>query len=113
MVVCDDPYGDCSTAVINPYDSHLSTNITVQLTTTVHSDVAFEDPVTGQTVTDLTLDNPAEHLAVSSGYSDAGEPIVITTSQDPVDPNEATGDQVTTMKLVGNMSCAGFRGHHP
>lgn len=102
MVVCDDPYGNCSTGTINPYDSHLSTNITVQLTTTVHSDVAFEDPVTGQTVTDLTLDTPAEHLAVSSGYSDTGEPIVVTTSQDPGDSNGPIADQVTTMKLVGN-----------
>lgn len=102
MVVCDDPYGNCSTATINPYDSHLSTNITVQLTTTVHSDVAFVDPVSNQTVTDLTLDNPPEHLAVSSGYSDGGDPIVITSSQDPVDAAGTIADQVTTMKLVGN-----------
>lgn len=76
---------------------------TVRLTTRVHSDESFEDPATGQIVNDITIQNPEEHLSISAGYSYSGEPIVSTVFTDGADPSGTVADQVTSIRLQGNL----------
>ncbi|MGI8401122.1 MAG: esterase/lipase family protein [Gemmatimonadaceae bacterium] len=91
-----------ATEMWDPYDSRVSGNIAITLTTYFHSDEAFQDPVTGQTVNNLTIQSPTENLNFFAGYDYSGNPIVRTSFLNGADASGSVPDQVTQMTVVGN-----------
>lgn len=87
---------------INPNDSYVVGDLTVQSSTTVTLGSPIYDPVTDQSTTSFTEWAPDEHMHVAAGYSTDGATIVNSSFTDPVDPNTSPSIQVTEAGLYAD-----------
>lgn len=86
---------------INPSDTYFTTDVTVDLTTTITSDTAFLDPETKSFVTSWTYTDPTATFYVEGGYDYAGRTRVdVQTLTDP--DNDLGPDRLSYMQNIND-----------